>query len=278
MSPLTGAHTTFPVTDIYYRRLMFFSHFNAGVRAVDIRDPDHPKEVARGSCNILHRPSVRDQGAGSHAAMRGPLEEARGSLLPVWGRETGERDTATRASHLPRAVLSAGVLNLMLDRGRVRAGQSESLVAAAVLGRTHKRTSARIDARRAGDDGDAHPADRGDDGVRRPRRERARRAPAGPDADRHPRRGRPARRGRGVGRRAHGGGGRAPGLRRVPTGGGVRQARGGVGRGDLPAVGRRRAGGPAPRADPRAAAVGREGGGDGPLPRRARSTCSWPPP
>ena len=34
------------MTDIYYRRIMFFSHFNAGVRAVDIRDPYHPKEVA----------------------------------------------------------------------------------------------------------------------------------------------------------------------------------------------------------------------------------------
>ena len=34
------------MTDIYYGRLMFFSHFNAGVRAVDIRDPYHPKEVA----------------------------------------------------------------------------------------------------------------------------------------------------------------------------------------------------------------------------------------
>ena len=33
-------------TDLYYRRLMFFSYFNAGVRAVDIRDPYHPKEVA----------------------------------------------------------------------------------------------------------------------------------------------------------------------------------------------------------------------------------------
>ena len=123
-------------------------------------------------------------------------------------------------------------------------------------------------ARRAGDDGDADPAHRGDDGVRRPRRERARRAAAGPDADRHPQRGRPARPRRGVGRRAHGGGGRAPGLRRVPADRGVREARGGVGRGDLPAVGRRRAGGPAPRAAPRADAVGREGGGDGPLPRR----------
>src|SRR5262249_22050999 len=31
---------------VYYKRLMFFSHFNAGVRAVDIRDPYHLKEVA----------------------------------------------------------------------------------------------------------------------------------------------------------------------------------------------------------------------------------------
>ncbi len=33
-------------TPIYYRRIVFFAHFNAGVRAVDIRDPSHPKEVA----------------------------------------------------------------------------------------------------------------------------------------------------------------------------------------------------------------------------------------
>lgn len=30
---------------VYYRRIMFFAHFNAGVRAVDIRDPFHPKEI-----------------------------------------------------------------------------------------------------------------------------------------------------------------------------------------------------------------------------------------
>lgn len=30
---------------VYYGRLMFFAHFNAGVRTVDIRDPYHPKEV-----------------------------------------------------------------------------------------------------------------------------------------------------------------------------------------------------------------------------------------
>jgi hypothetical protein len=33
-------------TPTYYKRLMFFAHFNAGVRAVDIRDPFHPHEVA----------------------------------------------------------------------------------------------------------------------------------------------------------------------------------------------------------------------------------------
>ena len=32
-------------TPIYYRRIMFFAHFNAGVRAVDIRDPTRPREV-----------------------------------------------------------------------------------------------------------------------------------------------------------------------------------------------------------------------------------------
>jgi len=32
-------------TPIYYKRVMFFAHFNAGVRAVDIRDPFHLKEI-----------------------------------------------------------------------------------------------------------------------------------------------------------------------------------------------------------------------------------------
>ena len=32
-------------TPIYYRKIMFFAHFNAGVRAVDIRDPFNPKEI-----------------------------------------------------------------------------------------------------------------------------------------------------------------------------------------------------------------------------------------
>ena len=41
-----GAHSTNEnLTSIYYKRLIFVSEFNAGVRAVDIRDPLHPAEV-----------------------------------------------------------------------------------------------------------------------------------------------------------------------------------------------------------------------------------------
>ena len=34
------------MTDVYMGRVMFFSHFNAGVRALDVRDPFSPKEIA----------------------------------------------------------------------------------------------------------------------------------------------------------------------------------------------------------------------------------------
>jgi hypothetical protein len=32
-------------TQVYYNRILFIAHFNAGVRAVDVRDPFHPKEI-----------------------------------------------------------------------------------------------------------------------------------------------------------------------------------------------------------------------------------------
>jgi hypothetical protein len=42
-----GPHATNEsFSDIYYKRIVFVSYFNAGVRAVDIRDPFRPKEVA----------------------------------------------------------------------------------------------------------------------------------------------------------------------------------------------------------------------------------------
>jgi hypothetical protein len=33
------------MTPIYYERVLFLAHFNAGVRAVDVRDPYHPREA-----------------------------------------------------------------------------------------------------------------------------------------------------------------------------------------------------------------------------------------
>ena len=42
-----GAHSSNEnLTPIYYKKLMFFSYFNAGVRVVDVRDPYHFTEVA----------------------------------------------------------------------------------------------------------------------------------------------------------------------------------------------------------------------------------------
>ncbi len=42
-----GAHSSHEsFTTIYYRRIMFIAHFNAGVRAVDIRDLLKPREIA----------------------------------------------------------------------------------------------------------------------------------------------------------------------------------------------------------------------------------------
>lgn len=42
-----GAHSSNEsFGDIYYRRILFIAHFNAGVRALDIRDPYRPVEIA----------------------------------------------------------------------------------------------------------------------------------------------------------------------------------------------------------------------------------------
>jgi hypothetical protein len=42
-------------TSIYYKRVMFFAHFNAGVRALDVRDPFHPTEIG------FYIPAVTDK-------------------------------------------------------------------------------------------------------------------------------------------------------------------------------------------------------------------------
>ena len=57
-------------TPIYYNRVLFIAHFNAGVRAVDIRDPFHPKEIGYYIPAITDKTDKRCVGQGRGAAMQ----------------------------------------------------------------------------------------------------------------------------------------------------------------------------------------------------------------
>ncbi len=134
---------------------------------------------------------------------------------------------------------------------------------------------ARLQPRRAGDDGHAHPALARHDRLRRPRRLRHRRAAARTHAHQDGRRRRGQARGRLQGHRARGARGPS-GLRRLPAGRRVGED-GLEGRdAHVRAPARPRLPELHDRAPPRQDEVGREGRGDAPLRRRARYRCSSP--
>ena len=61
-----GTHSTNEnMTPIYYKRIVFVAHFNAGVRAVDIRDPFNPKEIAYYIPAITDKTDKRCVGSGA---------------------------------------------------------------------------------------------------------------------------------------------------------------------------------------------------------------------
>jgi len=52
-------------TPIYYERVLFLAHFNAGVRAIDVRDPLQPKEIAYYVPAITDKTDKRCVGTGA---------------------------------------------------------------------------------------------------------------------------------------------------------------------------------------------------------------------
>jgi len=53
------------MTPIYYKRILFIAHFNAGVRAIDVRDPFNPKEIAYFIPPITDKTDKRCVGTGA---------------------------------------------------------------------------------------------------------------------------------------------------------------------------------------------------------------------
>jgi hypothetical protein len=61
-----GTHSTNEsMTPIYYKRIMFVAYFNAGVRAVDVRDPYDPREIAYYIPAITDKTDKRCVGTGA---------------------------------------------------------------------------------------------------------------------------------------------------------------------------------------------------------------------
>ena len=53
------------LTPIYYNRVLFVAHFNAGVRAIDVRDPMQPKEIGYYIPAITEKTDQRCVGTGA---------------------------------------------------------------------------------------------------------------------------------------------------------------------------------------------------------------------
>ncbi len=61
-----GSHSTNEnLTPLFYKRVVFLSHFNAGVRALDIRDPYHPKEIGYYIPAVTDKTDKRCVGTGA---------------------------------------------------------------------------------------------------------------------------------------------------------------------------------------------------------------------
>ena len=102
-----GTHSTNEnMTPIFYKRIIFVAHFNAGVRAVDVRDPYHPKEIGYYIPAITDKTDKRCVGTGDadEVQNRHP-DQQRGSGRPRLHLHRGPRQhrDAHPAAHRRRA-------------------------------------------------------------------------------------------------------------------------------------------------------------------------------
>lgn len=112
-----GAHSSNEsFTPVYYNRILFIAHFNAGVRAVDIRDPFHPQEIGYYIPAITDKTEKRCTGQGAEQQCKTAIQtnnvevDDRGYIYAVDRANTGlhilrltgaARDVANFSAALP---------------------------------------------------------------------------------------------------------------------------------------------------------------------------------
>lgn len=80
---------------VYYNRILFIAHFNAGVRAVDIRDPFHPKEIGYYIPATTEKTDKRCSGEGANQQCKTAIQtnnvevDERGYIYAVDRANTG---------------------------------------------------------------------------------------------------------------------------------------------------------------------------------------------